>query len=114
MRLSREILEHRGATWRSNKNAAMLLAADGQTIVKARSSARTLAGRPDLKADANASPGSTPRQCEQFDKRLDAAEDHRLPLLGEADAVGTRLDHDRRHASEQGWLLRDVVTVAVL
>ncbi len=93
MRLAREILEHPGATWRSNKSAAMLVAADGPTIAKARSSARTLAGLRDLKADRHRLNRFNAEQREQFDKRLGAAEDRRLLLLGEADASGTRLDH---------------------
>jgi hypothetical protein len=103
MRLTREILEHRGATWRSNKNAAMLVAADGHAIAKARSSARTLAALRDLKADRHRLNRFNAEQREQLDKRLAAAEE-RLPqqvamayrhllLLGEADAGGTKLDH---------------------
>jgi hypothetical protein len=103
MRLAREILEHRGGTWRSNKNSAMLIAADGPGIAKARSSARTLAALRDLKADRHRLNRFNAEQREQLDKRLAGAEE-RLPqqvvmayrhllLLGEADAGGTKLDH---------------------
>jgi hypothetical protein len=103
LRLAREVLEHRGPTWRSNKNAAMLVAADGPAIAKARSSARTLAALRDLKADRHRVNRFNAEQREQLDKRLAAAEE-RLPqqvamayrhvlLLGEADAGGTKLDH---------------------
>jgi hypothetical protein len=103
MRLAREILEHRGSTWRSNKNAAMLVAADGPAMARARSSARTLAALRDLKADRHRLNRFNAEQREQLDKRLAAAEE-RLPqqlvmayrhllLLGEADSGGTKLDH---------------------
>ena len=103
LRLAREILENRGSTWRSNKNAAMLVAADGPTIAKARSSARTLAALRDLAADRHRLNRFNAEQREQLTKRLAAAED-RLPqqiamayrhllLLGEGDEGGTELDH---------------------
>ncbi len=103
LRLAREILEHRGSTWRSNKNAAMIVAADGPAIAKARSSARTLAALRDLKTDRHRLNRFNAEQREQLDKRLTAAEE-RLPqqvamayrhllLLGEADSGGTKLDH---------------------
>ena len=103
LRLAREILEHRGGTWRSNKNAAMLVAADGPAIAKARSSARTLAALRDLAADRHRLNRFNAEQREQLTKRLAAAEE-RLPqqiamayrhllLLGEGDEGGTKLDH---------------------
>lgn len=103
MRLAKEILEHRGSTWRSNKNAAMLVAADGPAIAKARSSARTLAALRDLQSDKHRLARFNAEQREQLAKRLAAAEE-RLPqqvamayrhllLLGESDEGGTKLDH---------------------
>jgi uncharacterized protein len=103
LRLARDILEHRGSAWRANKNAAMLVAADGPTLAKARASARTLAALRDLKADRHRLGRFNAEQREQLDKRL-AATEERLPqqvamayrhllLLGEADHGGTQLDH---------------------
>lgn len=102
-RLAQEILEHRGTAWRSNKNAAMLIAADGPAIGKARASARTLAALRDLRSDRYRLTRFNSEQREQLEKRHAAAEE-RLPqqvamayrhllLLGEADTGGTRLDH---------------------
>jgi hypothetical protein len=103
LRLAQEILEHRGSTWRSNKNAAMLVAADGPAMGKARASARTLAALRDLRSDRHRLTRFNAEQREQLEKRHAAAEE-RLPqqvamayrhllLLGEADRGGTRLDH---------------------
>jgi uncharacterized protein len=103
LKIASEILEHRGGSWRSNKNAAMLVAADGPAIAKARSSARTLAPLRDLAADRHRLNRFNAEQREQLTKRLAAAED-RVPqqiamayrhlfLLGESDEGGTKLDH---------------------
>ena len=103
LRVAEEILEHRGATWRSNKNAVLLLAADGPAFAKARASARTLAALRELKADRHRLGRFNAEQREQLDKRLAAAEE-RLPqqvtmayrhllLLGEGDGGGAKLDH---------------------
>jgi len=51
LRVAREVLEHCGASWRANKNAAMLIAADIAGMSKARGSARTLSALRDLGAD---------------------------------------------------------------
>ncbi len=101
--LAREILEHRGSTWRSNKNAAMLVAADGPAIAKARSSARTLAALRDLQSDKHRLGRFNAEQREQLTKRLKAAEERvpqqvamayrHLLLLGGSDEGGTKLDH---------------------
>lgn len=83
LRVAREVLEHCGASWRANKNAAMLIAADIAGMSKAR--------------------GFSREQQEQLAKRLAAAEE-RLPqqvtmvyrhllLLGESDTGGAKLDH---------------------
>ena len=103
MRAAREVLEHRGASWRSNKNAAMLIAADATAITKARASARTLAALRDLKDDRHRLGRFNAEQREQLDKRLAAAAE-RLPqqvamayrhllLLGEGNGSGAKLDH---------------------
>ena len=103
LRLAREILEHRGGSWRSNKNAAMLVAADTTGIAKARATARTLGALRDLKKDGHRVARFTAEQREQLDKRLSATEE-RLPqqvvmayrhflLLGEGNGSGIKLDH---------------------
>lgn len=103
LRVAREVLDHHGATWRSNKNAAMLVAPDGPAMSKARASARTLAALRDIRRDTHRLGRFNAEQREQLDKRLAAAEE-RLPqqvamayrhllLLGEGDGTGTKLDH---------------------
>ncbi len=103
LRLAQEILNHRGNAWRANKNAAMLIAADGPGITKARASARTLAALRELKGDRHRLGRFNAEQREQLDKRLEAAEE-RLPqqvamayrhllLLGGDGNGGAKLDH---------------------
>ncbi|MEX1009664.1 MAG: DUF499 domain-containing protein [Acidimicrobiia bacterium] len=103
LRVAREIIDHRGSSWRANKNAVMLIAADGPAVAKARGSARTLAALRDLKSDRHRLNRFNVEQREQLDKRLAAAEE-RLPqqvamayrhllLLGGDDNGGAQLDH---------------------
>jgi hypothetical protein len=103
LRTARDVLDHHGNAWRSNKNAAILVAADGAAIAKARASARTLAALRDVKDDRHRTSRFNTEQREQLAKRLAAAEE-RLPqqvvmayrhvlLLGEATTGGTKLDH---------------------
>lgn len=103
MRMAKEILEHRGTSWRSNKNAAMLIAADGPAIAKARATARTLAALRDLTEDRHRLNRFNTEQREQLGKRLTATEE-RLPqqltmayrhllLLGEGNGGGLKVDH---------------------
>ena len=103
MRAAREILEHRGGSWRANKNAAMLIAADASAIAKARGTARTLAALRDLNNDRHRLNRFNAEQREQLGKRLTGAEE-RLPqqvtmayrhllLLGEGNGGGPKLDH---------------------
>jgi hypothetical protein len=103
MRSVREILEHRGGSWRTNKNAAMLIAADTPALAKARATARTLAALRDLTNDRHRLSRFNAEQREQLTKRLTGTEE-RLPqqvtmayrhllLLGEADGGGPKLDH---------------------
>jgi uncharacterized protein len=102
-RAARDILEHRGGSWRSNKNAAMLIAADAPAIAKARATARTLAALRDLKDDRHRLGRFNAEQREQLDKRLTGAGE-RLPqqvtmayrhllMLGEGNGGGPKLDH---------------------
>jgi hypothetical protein len=103
MRAAQEILEHHGASWRTNKNAAMLIAGDAAALAKARASARTLGALRDLANDRHRLNRFNAEQREQLAKRLRSAED-RLPqqvtmtyrhllLLGESTGGGTKLDH---------------------
>jgi uncharacterized protein len=103
MRAAKEILDHRGTTWRSNKNAAMLIAADGPALTKARGTARTLAALRDLTSDRHRLNRFNTEQREQLAKRLTGSAD-RLPqqiamayrhllLLGEGNGGGPKLDH---------------------
>lgn len=102
-RFAKEVLEHRGSAWRANRNAALLVAADGPALTKARATARTLAALLDLKDDRHRLGRFNTEQREQLDKRLTNAQ-QRLPqqavmayrhllLLGEGDEGGARLDH---------------------
>lgn len=104
MRAAEEILERRGGSWRTNKNAAMLIAGDATAFAKARASARTLGALRDLTNDRHRLNRFNAEQREQLAKRLASAED-RLPqqvtmayrhllLLGESNGGGgTKLDH---------------------
>lgn len=103
VRVAQDILDHRGGAWRANKNAALLVAADGPAITKARASARTLAALRDLKSDRHRLGRFNAEQREQLEKRLTAAEErlpqqvamayrHLLLLGGDGDG-GSKLDH---------------------
>lgn len=103
LRVAQDILDHRGGAWRANKNAAMLAAADGPAITKARASARTLAALRELKSDRHRLGRFNSEQREQLEKRL-AAADERLPqqvamayrhllLLGGDGNGSSKLDH---------------------
>jgi hypothetical protein len=102
IRAAQEILERRGGSWRTNKNAAMLIAGDAPALAKARASARTLGALRDLINDRHRLNRFNAEQREQLTKRLTSAED-RLPqlvtmayrhllLLGESNG-GMKLDH---------------------
>ncbi|MGH8930158.1 MAG: ATP-binding protein [Egibacteraceae bacterium] len=102
-RIARDILQKRGTVFRGNRNAAMLVAADGATVAKARASARTLAALRDVKEDQPRFNRFNAEQREQLDRRLTAAEE-RLPqqvcqayrhllLLGASSNGGAELDH---------------------
>jgi hypothetical protein len=78
LRIAKEILERRGGAFRANKNAAMLVAADGPAAVKARASARTLAALRELSDDKHRLNRFNTEQREQLARRLDVAEE-RLP-----------------------------------
>lgn len=103
MRAAQEILEHRGGSWRTHKNAAMLIAADAPALAKARASARNLGALRDLTDDRHRLSRFNAEQREQLAKRL-ASAGERLPqqvtmayrhllLLGESNGGGTKLDH---------------------
>lgn len=103
LRCAQEILEQRGGTFRTNKNTAMLVAADGPALAKARASARTLAALREVKADTRRLGRFNVEQREQLEKRLTAAEE-RLPqqvaqtyrhllVLGDGNGSSTKLDH---------------------
>ena len=102
-RTAHQILSNHGSAFRTNKNAAMLLAADTAQLAKARASARTLAAVRDVKDDSRQLASFTTDQKEQLDKRLAIAEE-RLPhqvvityrhllLLGASDHSAPVLDH---------------------
>lgn len=101
-RVAREVLEHCGGSWRANKNAAMVIAADFAAMAKAMASARSLAALRDLSDDKHRLGRFNAEQREQLARRLAGAEE-RLPqqvvmayrhllLLGE-DNGGTKLEH---------------------
>jgi hypothetical protein len=100
---AKEILDHRGSSWRTNKNAAMLIAADAPAIAKARVTARTLAALRDLAHDKHRLNRFNAEQREQLAKRLTNAEERfpqqvvmayrHLLLLGEGNGGGPKLDH---------------------
>ncbi len=79
-RFAQGILEHRGSSFRANKNAAMLVAADHSTLLKARAAARTLEALQDLSKDKHRLARFNAEQKEQLSRRLAGAEE-RLPQL---------------------------------
>ena len=70
MRVAREVLEHCGGSWRANKNAAMLIAADIPGWPRPGPSARTLAALRDLSDDRHRLNRFNAEQREQLAKRL--------------------------------------------
>ena len=103
-RIAYHILTNHGSAFRTNKNAAVLLAADTAQLAKACASARTLAAVRDVKNDSRQLASFTTDQKEQLDKRLATAEDrlphqvvityrHLLLLLGASDHGAPVLDH---------------------
>jgi hypothetical protein len=78
MRHAEQVLHNRGSTARTNKNAAMLVAADDVALRKARASARTLAALRDVKTDPPRLSRFNKEQRDQLDERLAAAEE-RVP-----------------------------------
>jgi hypothetical protein len=95
LQFARTLLEQRGSSFRANKNASMLLVADGYALARARGSARTLAALTDVAADNQRLRRFNTEQKEQLSKRLETATE-RLPqqvvmtyrhllLLGETD-----------------------------
>ena len=96
------ILNQRGAAARTNRNAAILVAADAQGIARARQTARTLAATRDIGSDQSRLKRFNQEQKDQLHERRAAAED-RLPqqlamayrhllLLGGDGNGGTSLD----------------------
>jgi hypothetical protein len=74
------ILEYCGSTFRTNKNAAMLVVADGRALTQARAVARTFAALMEVGADNQRLKRFNAEQKEILAKRLDTAQD-RLPQL---------------------------------
>lgn len=69
---ARTILEQRGAVFRTNKNAAMLLVADAHFLTRARLTARTLAALRDVSDDDHRLQRFNKDQKAQLAKRLGA------------------------------------------
>jgi Protein of unknown function (DUF499) len=103
LRTAREILDRRGAVWRSNKNAALLIAADAPAMFKARATTRTLAALRDLANDKHRLNRFNAEQREQLIKRRTNTEE-RLPqqvvmayrhllLFGPGDGGGPKLEN---------------------
>jgi uncharacterized protein len=103
LRAVREILEHCGASWRANKNAAMLVAADMAGMSRAKTSARNLAALRDLNDDKHRLARFNVEQREQLARRLSGAAErlpqqvtmayrHLLLLGGDSDGA-VKVDH---------------------
>jgi hypothetical protein len=78
LRLAKTILENRGGVFRTNKNAALIVATDDAAMRKARATARTLAALREISEDHHRLGRFNKEQREQLDKRLIATE-QRLP-----------------------------------
>jgi hypothetical protein len=72
------VLTQRGPAGRTNKNAAVLVAADAAALPKARSTARTLAAMRGLKSDTHRLKRFNEEQREALEARI-AAHEERLP-----------------------------------
>jgi uncharacterized protein len=72
------VLTQRGPAGRTNKNAAVLVAADDNALSKARATARTLAAMNDLNADKHRLKRFNEEQREELDSRIKKAQE-RLP-----------------------------------
>ena len=72
------ILNQRGAAARTNRNAAVLVGADVQGILKARQTARTLAAMRDITSDQTRLKRFNQEQKDQLEERRSGAEE-RLP-----------------------------------
>lgn len=81
LRHARAILEQRGAGFRANRNAAMVLIADAYALAKARASARTLAALTDVQADNQRLKRFNAEQKEQLTKRLAYASERLHPQV---------------------------------
>ena len=75
---AKEVLSQRGNADRTNKNACLLVVADGPALAKARATARTIVAMKDLKKDKYRLNRFNAEQREQLDERLRSAES-RLP-----------------------------------
>ena len=78
LRLATTILEDRGGVFRTNKNAALLIASDDAAMRKARATARTLAALREISEDRHRLGRFNKEQRQQLEKRLTATE-QRLP-----------------------------------
>jgi uncharacterized protein len=72
------VLEYSGSRFRTNKNSAMLVVADGKTLTQARAAARTLRALTDIAGDAQRLKRFNAEQKEILVKRLSATKE-RLP-----------------------------------
>ena len=77
---AKRILEYSGSTFRTNKNAAMLVVADGKTLTQARAASRTLAALTDISKDNQRLKRFNAEQKTILAKRLEAIKE-RLPQL---------------------------------
>jgi uncharacterized protein len=75
---AQQILEHRGGSFRANRNAAVLVMADSYALAKARQSARTLLALREVETDQVRLKRFNAEQREQLTKRLSSTAD-RLP-----------------------------------
>lgn len=74
------VLEYAGASFRTNKNAALLLIADAKALTQARAAARTFAALNDIAGDAQRLKRFNSEQKAILSKRLDATKG-RLPQV---------------------------------
>lgn len=77
---AQRVLEYCGSTFRTNKNSAMLVIADGKTLTQTRVAARTLAALRDVAEDNQRLKRFNVEQKEILAKRLEAVQE-RLPQL---------------------------------
>ncbi|GDY33867.1 ATP-binding protein [Gandjariella thermophila] len=119
LEIASQILKTKGAGWRANLNAIVLVAADAHLMSAARSTARTLAAMQDLLGDRYRLARFNAEQKERLRKRASDSEE-RLPqqivmayrhllALRDANGEGVKVDHSDLGPARMGSTITERV-----